>query len=735
MAKAFHTCMLCEAVCGVVLDGVGERGANFSVRADLHDPFSKGHICPKAAALPDVVNDPDRVRAPMKRVGHRFVEVDWNEAIDEIGSRLSRIQKDHGRSAVGLYLGNPTVHSYTAILTVLLFARALGTRARFSATSVDQLPHMFAGLYMFGNQYILPVPDIDRTDFFLVFGANPAVSNGSLMTAPDAAGRIKAIRARGGRVVVIDPARTETAQLADTHHFIRPGSDALLLLAMIDTVFRHGLAKATALGTGDAIGIRGVDSLRTLAARFPATRVADAVGIAAAEIESLALAFACARSAVAYGRVGICTQRFGALSAWLVNALNVITGNMDRPGGAMFPTPAADLVPLFRHLGSSGHFGVWKSRVRGLPEFGGELPSSTLAEEIATEGEGQLRGLVTFAGNPVLSTPNGARLDAALRSLDCMVSIDLYRNETTRHAHFILPTAFGPERDHYDLAFYGLAVRNAARFARACVPPPPGVREDWRILADLAASLRRHGGGRREWAPFASLEAIRRVTPKRVLASIIAAGPYGLRKGAKAIGLSDIEASVHGVDLGPLEPRLHEWLRGKHVDVAPQILTSDAERLDRALQDGAFRTESLVLIGRRALRSNNSWMHNSARLVKGPDPCVAWMHPDDAASLGLRKGDLVELTSRVGRVTTRLDVTNRMGRGVVSLPHGWGHDKGGELATAAARPGVSINDLTDETHMDGLSCTAAFSGVPVVVRAAEIADDTERSLEVRMSTT
>src|SRR5713226_4915919 len=432
MAARLHTCMLCEAVCGlaVEMDGATVKG----VRGDADDPFSRGHICPKAAAIADVQGDPDRIREPQRREGERWRAVSWDAALDEAGERLAAVQRKHGRSAVAFYLGNPSVHSYSAMLGVPFFSRALGTRSRFSATSVDQLPHMLAALEMFGHQLMLPVPDVDRTDFFLMLGANPLASNGSLMTAGGISRRLKELRRRGGKLVVIDPRRSETAAAADQYFAIRPGTDALLLLALLHVVFEDRRADLRHL----APFTDGLEVLRETAARFPPERVAEHTGIEAGAIRDLARAFAAAPNAVAYGRVGTCTQQFGGLCAWLIVALNAVTGNLDREGGFMFTTPAADLVALATRTSDRGHFGVWRSRVRGLPEFGGELPAATLDEEIDTPGKGQIRALITFAGNPVLSTPNGARLDRALSGLEYMVSIDLYRNETTRHANVIL---------------------------------------------------------------------------------------------------------------------------------------------------------------------------------------------------------------------------------------------------------------------------------------------------------
>jgi anaerobic selenocysteine-containing dehydrogenase len=699
MPTKLHTCMLCEAVCGLSVEMDG--GVVKSVRGDQEDPFSLGHICPKAAAIVDVQDDPDRIRQPQRREGAAWKPVSWKDALNEAGKGIAAIQRKYGRSAVAVYLGNPSVHSYSGLLATPIFSRALGTKARFSATSVDQLPHMLAALTMFVHQLLLPVPDVDRTSFFLMFGANPIASNGSLMTAGGIARRLEALRARGGRLVVVDPRRTETAAIADQHLAIRPGADALLLLAMLQVLFaedRADLKHLTKLS-------EGLPALREAASRFPPERVSARTGLPAEQIRALALEFAAAPSAVAYGRVGASTQEYGGLAAWLVIALNAVTGNLDRAGGFMLTTPAADLAALAARTGDRGHFDRFRSRVRGLPEFGGELPSATLAEEIDTAGDGRIRALITFAGNPVLSTPNGKRLEKALAGLEYMVSIDLYRNETTRHANVILPTSFGFERDHYDLAFYALAVRNAARYVEPLVPRPSGVRGDFEVLLDLAMSVRKHGGGRPGFRRGLGLAAARLLGPRRILDLLLRFGPHKL-------SLSKLLASPHGIDLGPLEGG-----KLKQVKLAPSIYLQDLQRLEAALDKPA--QDGLVLIGRRALRSNNSWMHNSLRLVKGPPGCVLLMHPDDAAARGLSSGSQVRVQSRAGAVEVPVGVSAEVLRGVVSLPHGWGHVREGTaMGVAAAHAGASMNDLTDELCIDALSGNAAFSGVPVSVAKA-----------------
>jgi anaerobic selenocysteine-containing dehydrogenase len=712
-AMHFRTCGLCEAMCGLVIEA--EDGRVRSIRGDADDVFSRGHICPKAVALQDLHEDPDRVRRPLRRRGNSWEEVSWEDALAEASERLAGLQDTHGRHSVAVYQGNPVAHNYGALVFGQLLQRALRSRSRFSATSVDQLPHMLASLLMFGHQLRLPVPDVDRTQHFLMLGANPLASNGSLMTAPGIERRLKALRARGGRLVVVDPRRTETAAIADRHVPIRPGTDALLLLGMVHTLFAEDRVRPGRLdGFTD-----GVEAVRALARDFAPEVVAGPTGVPADAVRVLAREMSDAPRAVCYGRVGVSTQEFGGLACWLINVVNVLTGNLDREGGFMFPRPAADTVALASRLGQRGHFDKGRSRVRGLPEFGGEWPVSILAEEIETEGPGQIRGLVTIAGNPVLSTPNGARLDRALERLELMVAVDAYRNETTRHAHLILPPASPLERDHFDLVFHLLAVRNTVRYSAALFPAPPDARHDWQVLAALARGV--NARRRAPWRERAVLGVATRLGPRGIVDLLLRTGPYGAwRRGGHRLSLRTVEAAAHGIDLGPLAPALPGVLEtpGRRIVLAPAPLAADVARLRATLETRPARN-GLRLIGRRDLRSNNSWMHNSARLVKGPERCTLLMHPEDARQRGLAAGDEVEVRSRAGAVAVPLAVTDEMMPGVVSLPHGWGHGRPGvALAVASARAGASLNDVTDELGVDALAGTAVLNGVPVdVVRA------------------
>lgn len=699
----FRACNLCEAMCGVKIEFEGTKV--LSIRGDDEDPFSRGHICPKATALQALYEDPDRIRQPMKRVDGKWVALSWEDALAEAAAGLHAVQRKHGRDAVGLYLGNPNVHNTGALLFGSLFARALRTRHRYSATSVDQLPHMLTAYWMFGHQLLMPVPDVDRTDYLLMLGANPIASNGSLMTAGCIKLRLDELKARGGRLVVIDPRRTETAERADQHVFIKPGTDALLLLALLHEVFARGGVKPGRL----AVMLDGLDDIAALAKRFPPERVSAKTGVSVEVMRQLASDFMAAKAAVAYGRVGTSMQAFGSLCAWLINVLNLVTGNFDRPGGAMFPTPAFDPRTLPKALaGGRGSHGRWKSRVRGLPESGGELPVATLAEDILTPGEGRLRAMVTIAGNPVLSTPNGRQVDRAFADLEFMVSIDPFLNETTRHANLILPPPSPLERAHYDIAFHLLAVRNTTRYAPALFDAGKDARHDWQIMLGLAKRLEAlRGGGLKSALKWKALEVL---GVERLL-------DLGLRLGPNRLSLAKVKKAVHGLDLGPLQEALPKALHSKdrRIALAPKELLGDVARLEATLD----AREDLVLINRRHVRDNNSWLHNVPKLVSGAPRCTLLIHPEDARARGLSAGARVKVTSRVGEVAVPLELSEAMMRGVVSLPHGYGHGRDGvQLKVAAAHAGESVNDLSDDQRVDQLSGNAAFNGLPVSLAPA-----------------
>lgn len=710
-------------MCGLVIETRGQ--VIEKIRGDADDPLSRGHICPKAVALQDLHHDPDWLRRPLRRRGGDFEEISWEVAFDETAGRLHEIQKAHGRSAVAMYQGNPVVHNYGALIFGQLFARTLGSHSNFSATSVDQLPQMLAGFLMYGHQLLMPVPDIDRTRHFLILGANPLASNGSLMTAPGIRRRLVDLRARGGTIVLVDPRRTETAAHADRHLAIRPETDALFLLALIHTLFDEGLARLDRLaGFTDGLG-----ELQDLAREWSPETVADVVGLSPGVLRQEARAFAQAPSAVCYGRVGISTQSFGGLASWLMNALNVITGNLDREGGFMFTKPAIDVVSLAAQAGLRGRFARYRSRVRSAPDFGGEWPVAVLAEEIETPGPGQIRALVTLGGNPVLSSPNGRRLETALGGLDFMVSIDPYVNETSRLATLILPPASPLTRDHYDLVFHLLAVRNTAKFSPALFEKPKDQRHDWEILLGLSDALSRKRGGV-DPAGRLTRRVMGRLGPRGVVGTLLRIGPHGsgLNPLGAGVTMSRLDREVSGIDLGPLTPALPERLHtaDRRLKLAPKAFVDDLPRLRSWMSEAASRSGTLTLIGRRELRSNNSWMHNAARLMKGDDRCTLMMHPADAVARSIGPGQLVAVSSRTGEVRVPVLITDEIRQGVVSLPHGFGHDRAGvRLAVARAHPGASFNDLADEGRLDDLCGTAAFSGTPVSVRAASAPRATE----------
>lgn len=703
-------CPLCEAHCG--LDVALEHGRLASVRGRPTDLLSRGYLCPKGAALGELQHDPDRVLTPLRRVGDELVEATWEEALTDITARMAALQAEHGRDAVGAYYGNPVGHDYRGVLMGQLFRDALGSRSVFSANSTDALPRLLVSLWLYGSQAVLPVPDLDRCMHLLVLGANPVVSNGSVMSAPGMPRRLKELKARGGRLVVVDPRRTETARLAHAHHFIRPGTDALLLLAMLQHLGAGGR-----LSAGPLLAQRDVDRVQELVAPFTAEKVAGAVGIDADTISRLATEFADAESACCYGRLGTCVQRFGTLTTWAIDVLNATTGNLDSPGGAMFPHPAAGLQAVAALLGETGTFDRY--RTGDLPEFNGELPVASMADLMRSSGPDRLRALVVISGNPALSVPGGRDLEDALAGLDLLVSIDPYRNETSRLAHWILPPSLGLEVDFYPLVFEALSVRNVVRYAPARMVPPEGVRPDGWILRKLALGLlRARGVGGRVTA--GALRALLGRGARPVLSLLLAAGPYGLRRGLGAVTLKRLEAAPDGLDMGPLQPRLAKILRtGGTIELVPDAIGADIDRLAETLRAPAD-SGALQLIGRRSARSNNSWMHNAPSLMKGRTRCTLQMHPDDAAARGLEAGDLVRVTAGEDGVELPVQLSTTMMRGVVSMPHGYGHHRvGAKLSVAGAHPGVSMNDVLGAGAVDPLSGTSVLSGVPVRVEAVE----------------
>ncbi|TYK50805.1 molybdopterin oxidoreductase family protein [Actinomadura decatromicini] len=738
---AFRTCPLCEAMCGLELT-LDDADAVTRVRGDRDDPFSRGFICPKGATLGSLDGDPDRLTEPLVRApgADGWTAAGWDAAFETVRDALSGIVERHGADAVAVYIGNPAAHSIAGPLYAGAIVKALGTRNLFTASTADQMPKHVACGHMFGDPLAIPVPDLDRTGHLLMLGANPLDSNGSLASAPDFPGRLKAIRARGGKVVVVDPRRTRTAALADEHLFIRPGTDAFFLMALVRTLFAEDLVVSAEHLAGR---VNGLDDLRALTVDFAPECVAPMTGVPAETIRRTARELAAAPRAAVYGRVGTCTQPYGTLNSWLVDVLNVLTGNLDRPGGAMFPRPAH--APVYRRK-RPFTTGRWRSRVRGLPEVNGELPVATLADELDTPGEGQVRALITIGGNPALSAPNSVRLDRALGGLEFMVSVDPYLNETTRHAHVILPPPRPAQTPHYDVALTGLAVRDYARYSPPAVPLPDGRPDEAAILARLAvlasgadadpaalddmiitAALTRaaalaespvHG---REPAELRALLDADAPPAERRLDMMLRLGPYGDGFGADPDGLTLTRLRTehpHGLDLGALKPRLDEVLctTSGRIELCPSTFAADVDRLHRALREPV--PSGLVLIGRRHLRSNNSWLHNVPELVGGSNTCTLLLNPADAARLGVAAGDAVRVSSRTGAVEAVAEPTDALMPGVVSLPHGWGHDRSGTRTGVARRhAGVNVNAITDEREIDPLSGNAVLNGVPVTVTA------------------
>lgn len=688
----YRTCNLCEAMCGLEIRV--EEGRVIKIEGDKNDPFSRGHICPKAVALKDIYEDPNRLKFPVKRIAEGWKQISWEEAFEEVINQIKNIQAKYGSNAIGMYQGNPSIHNLGTSMNSPAFAKTLRTKNLFSATSADQLPHHFAAWQMFGHPMLMPIPDIDHTDYMLIIGGNPIASNGSIMSVPDVANRLKAIQRRGGKVVVIDPRFTETAAKADEHYFIRPGTDAFLLLAMIQTVFAENLIALDKL----VEFTDRIEALKKVASPFTPERVEKRTGISAKQIRQLVYNFTQAKAAVCYGRVGVSVQAFGSIAQWLISAINILTGNLDRVGGSMFTKPAVDFLARAR---LENKFNRWQSRVRKLPEFLGELPVATLAEEILTEGESQIKAMIISCGNPVLSTPNGGQLDRAFEQLKFMVAIDIYINETTRHAHIILPPATGLEVSHYDMTFHVLAVRNTAKYSEALFPKAEGAKYDWEIYQELSHRLNNLS------------DASFNPEPPEIKLDI------GLQFGPYHLSLQQLIDSPHGIDLGALKPSLPQRLLtpDKRINIAPELLVKDVDRLYQSLKNTDLQNGfDYLLIGRRHLRDNNSWMHNSARLVKGRNRCTLMIHSADAQKLKLDNQSIVKVSSRVGCIELPIEITDHIMQGVVSMPHGYGHARQGvQLDIATKYAGVSINDLTDEYILDELTGNAAFNSVTVKV--------------------
>ena len=692
----YRTCNLCEAMCGLKITYKEKKV--ISIVCDKKDPLSKGYICPKSQALKDLYEDSDRLKTPIKRVENGWEKISWIEAFEEVEHQIKKIQEKYGNDAVATYQGNPNVHNLGSMLYGGPFLKSLKTKQKYSATSADQLPHHIASLKMFGHQMLIPIPDIERTDYLLILGANPGASNGSLLTAPGFSQKIKNIQKRGGEVINIDPRYTETSKISSNHFFINPGKDALLLLSLLYVIFEQGIDEKTHLSSH----LKGLEEIKEIIKKYPPQKTAAIIGIDSLEIQKIAKNFMNSKTAVCYGRMGVSTQEFGGICQWLINVINIVTNNMDKAGGAMFTEAAIDLVFMTGMQGKVGNFDRYRSRVHDLPEYSGELPVATLADEMIVEGEGQIKMLICTAGNPVLSTPNGKKLEKALEGLDFMVSIDIYLNETSKYANIILPSTNGLETLHYDLVFHQLAIRNTAKLSEVLFEKDENQKHDWQILNELTERIT----GKKN-----------PLTPEMMLDNMFKFSSYK----AANLSVKKLKENPSGIDLGALQPLLTKriFTQDKKINISPKFFIDDLKRLDKELfnTNGEDKTNyPFALIGRRHLRNNNSWMHNSKLLMKGKNRCTVLMCPKDANNLSITNHQKIRITSNVGSIELPVEISDEMKEGVLSIPHGFGHNRQGtKIKLAEENAGESINDLTDDYNIDKLTGNVNFSGTRVKV--------------------
>ena len=693
----YRTCNLCEAMCGLKITYKEKKV--ISIVGDKKDPLSKGYICPKSQALKDLYEDSDRLKTPIKRTENGWEKISWTEAFDEVEYQIKKIQEKYGNDAVATYQGNPNVHNLGAMLYGGPFLKSLKTKQKYSATSADQLPHHIASLKMFGHQMLIPIPDIERTDYLLILGANPGASNGSLLTAPGFSKKIKNIQKRGGEVINIDPRYTETSKISSNHFFINPGKDALLLLSLLHVIFEQGIDEKTHLSNH----LKGLNEIKEIVKKYPPQKTASIIGIDDFEIQKIAKDFINSETAVCYGRMGVSTQEFGGICQWLINVINIVTNNMDKVGGAMFTKPAIDLVFMTGMQGKVGNFDRYRSRVHDLPEYSGELPVATLADEMLVKGEGQIKMLISTAGNPVLSTPNGKKLEKALEQLDYMVSIDIYLNETSKYANIILPSTNGLETLHYDLVFHQLAIRNTAKLSEVLFEKDENQKHDWQILNELTERITGNKNS---------------LTPEKMLDSMFQFSSY---KDAN-LSVKKLKDNPSGIDLGALQPHLTKriFTTDKKINISPKFFIDDLKRLDQELFNVVDEDKinfPFALIGRRHLRNNNSWMHNSELLMKGKNRCTVLMSSKDANNLSITNHQQIRIISNVGSIELPVEISDEMKEGVLSIPHGFGHNREGtKIKLAEENAGESINDLTDDHKIDRLTGNANFSGTRVKVR-------------------
>ncbi len=709
-----RVCNLCEAMCGLTIEVSDDQ--TMTIRGNKDDVFSQGAFCPKSQGLKDLWLDPDRLRQPLKKIGDDFQIISWEQAFTEISERINVLQKRFGRSTVATYAGNPNAHNFGNLMMLPLFLKGIRSSNKYSATSVDQLPHMLVAYLMFGHQLLFPIADVDQTRYMLILGANPAVSNGSLLSSAGLSTRLKAIQHRGGKVVVLDPRYTETSSLASEHHFIKPGTDAFLLAGLVKLIFERGMVKPGRL----AEFLKGTDQLQKLFEDINLDQVEQITGVKRQVIEQIATDLQNHEPALVYGRMGVSTQAYGTVCQWLINVINILTGNFDKPGTVLFTKPAFDALALAAKMGSRGSFGRRRSRVHKLPEFAGELPVATLADEILTPGEGQVKCLITIAGNPVLSTPNGTKLEQALEHLDLYVAIDIYMNESSRFADYILPPTTSLEHSHFDLIFNALAARNTVRYSPAVVESPEGSYEDWEVLLELWSRIGQNGSVWNRSKKFLMKQSLKAMGTDRLLDMGLRTGPYR----QTGLTLKKLKQNPDGIDLGPLQPSLPGRLftKDKKIDMTPAPLLQAWKefRAAKVWSEKVPEVKSdLLLIGRRNLKSNNSWMHNLPSLARSKNQCYVLMHKSDAEARNIEDGSEVRLSTHIGSIELPVMLTDRIMPGVVSVPHGWGHHRDKTRMTIAQKsPGVSLNDIMDDRQVDAFSGNAILNGQRVQVSSA-----------------
>jgi anaerobic selenocysteine-containing dehydrogenase len=708
-------CRICEPLCGMV--ATVEDGRLVQLRPDREHPLSRGYACPKGIAMTEVQNDPDRVLHPLKRVGGpgEFERTTWSEAMRAIAGELKRILAERGPESVGWYMGNPGAFSYSHVLWVKGFLDGLGTPHYYSAGSQDVNNRFAASALLYGSPLVVPIPDLIETDFLFMVGANPLVSHGSVLSAPRVREQLNGIVERGGRVVVVDPRRTETARQFE-HLPVRPDADAWLLLSMLNVIFEEELTDREFISRWTT----GADALSEQARAYAPEQTESRTGLPPERVREVARGFARANSAAAYGRTGSCLGRFGTLVAYLLDALNAVTGNLDSPGGAVFGRPPISLDDIGEKAGLDT-YGKVRSRVGGFPDVIGNLPATLLPREITTAGEGQIRAFFVSAGNPVLSVPDGDALEAAFAELDLMVSLDLYVNETNRHAHYVLPATTFLEREDVPVAFLGFYSTPFIQVTEPVVEPAGEAREEWRVIDELSRAL--------GVAPY-SLPVLRRlaklgirITPRRLIDLLLRVGPAGDRFGLRPSGLSlaKVARSPHGIVLddriatGVLARKLRHG--DGRVHLHESAIASELGRLGSVNGDSA--DFPLKLIGLRELRSHNSWMHNAPLLMRGGRSHALRIHPDDAERAGLADGDRARIASRAGAIEAPVKLTDEMTPGTVALPHGWGH-KGGGWRLANSNGGANVNALapSDPESLERLAGMAHLNGIPVRVEPA-----------------